>query len=342
MKKFSYKKGKAVIRTLKEPVIKKKKYNFDRIIYFIIIAIILGWLLRKLYNKTMWINGDGQMLMEKVDVNFTANIKIEDIFIKEGDTVNTNTKLFNFYTRELDGDTSLLLQNSNRKENYENDQKDIDQKIALLRVKLKFLRQKYSIAHAQEQRFMKLVLLDVHTVNEVESATNRRLNLLGEIELVKNEIAVLLAQKNVMDTINKRYGFYGNGGGDFASTYVSPIKGIVGQISKSSKEACYVTENVMTIHNTQKVYVKAYFNLRDLSKIKKGELVHVVFPDKSISQGVINKTYIATYKSPSEFQKKYEPTTRNILAEIIPIKKEDIPNWVKYYKLNLKVRINTF
>ena len=128
-------------------------------------------------------------------------------------------------------------------------------------------------------------------------------------------------------------------GGNFGNTYASPIKGVVGQILKNSEESCYKTENVMTIHNIEKVFIKAYFDLRDLAEVQKGNIVTVEFPDKTRSQGIINKLYISTYRAPSEFQKKYEPTERNILAEIIPLEKEQIPEWGKFYKLNLKVKI---
>ena len=74
MKKFTYTKGKAVIRTLKEPKIKKKKLNFDRIIYFLILIGLFFWLVSFAYKKTKWIYGNGQMLMEKVDVNFTNDL----------------------------------------------------------------------------------------------------------------------------------------------------------------------------------------------------------------------------------------------------------------------------
>lgn len=95
----------------------------------------------------------------------------------------------------------------------------------------------------------------------------------------------------------------------------------------------------MTIHDVEKVFIKAYFDLKDLAHIKKGSIVLVEFPDKTISEGIINKLYISTYKAPTEFQKKYEPTERNILTEIVPLDKEQIPEWGKFYKLNLKVKI---
>ena len=161
------------------------------------------------------------------------------------------------------------------------------------------------------------------------------LNIDGDIQLLENELYFLRMQKrnlNPDSTISI-------GGGNFGNSYISPINGVVGQILKNSEESCYKTENVMTIHDVEKVFIKAYFNLKDLAHIKKGDIVLVEFPDKTVSEGIINKLYISTYKAPTEFQKKYEPTERNILTEIIPLDKEQVSEWGKFYKLNLKVKI---
>ena len=117
MRKFSYKTNTAKIRTLKEPKIKKRKFNIDRMIFLILIACVIGWLLSFVYNKTAWIEGNGQMLMEKVDVNFTNDIRVKKIFINEGDTVKLGDKLFNYFQDTFDGGANIVLKNIDRKEN---------------------------------------------------------------------------------------------------------------------------------------------------------------------------------------------------------------------------------
>jgi len=46
------------------------------------------------------------------------------------------------------------------------------------------------------------------------------------------------------------------------------------------------------------------------------------------------------YEAPEEFQKTYEPTERNILAEIIPINDVQKSQWATYHKLNIKLEIS--
>ena len=338
MRKFTYKENTATIRTLKEPKVKKKKWNIDRVIYFMILIFVVIWLLSFVYKKTVWIEGNGQVLMEKVDVNFTNDIRVKDIFINEGDTVNLGKKLFNYYQNDFDSDASIVLKGIDKKEKRNKDLQNIQKELLRKRIQVNNLKKRFSLLELQEKKITKLILLDVYTKNKLDEIISQKLLLKNQLDLLKNEVFYLYTQKKLLN--NNNYGSIGTGGlGGFRNTYSSPITGVIGQILKNSEESCYKAENVMTIHNIEKVFIKAYFNLKDLGMVKKGAIVEVEFPDKSYSKGIINKLYISTYKAPSEFQKKYEPTERNILAEIIPIDQNQIKEWGKFYKLNLKIKI---
>lgn len=336
MRKFTYKKNTATIRTLKEPKIKKKKLNLDRLLYIIIILILVFLLGKYIYKKTVWIEGNGQVLMDKVDVNFTNDVRVKEIFINEGDTVKLGDNLFNYFQNDFDSDASIVLKNLDKKERLNGNLQGLLKDILSKRIALKNLKNRLQLLDKQEESIKKLILLDVYTKNKLDQVITEKLLLQNSIELLKNELYFLYAQKKAIKNTNP---IYGGGNGGFGNSYKSPIKGVIGQILKNSEESCYKTENVMTIHNIEKVFIKAYFNLKDLAKVNKGSIVTIEFPDKTFSKGIINKLYISTYKAPSEFQKKHEPTERNILAEIIPIQKEQTKEWGKFYKLNLKVRI---
>lgn len=338
MRKFTYKRNTAIIRTLKEPQIKKKKLNIDRILYFILIACILFFGINFIYNKTVWVEGNGQVFMEKVDVNFTNDIRVKEIFIHEGGTVEVGDTLFNYYQDAFDGDANLMVKNIERKERRSKSIQDIENDVTRIQVQLRNLSKRLQLLEHQAKQTAKLILLDVYTKNKLDDITNQKLLVQNQVDLLRSELVLLQRQKQQLNS--NSYALSGGIGSNFGSTYVSPIKGVIGQILKNSEESCYKAENVMTIHNVEKVFIKAYFNLKDVAKIEKGSIVDVEFPDKSISKGVIHKVYISTYRAPSEFQKKYEPTERNILAEIIPLHKEQIPEWGKYHKLNLKVKVD--
>jgi len=40
---------------------------------------------------------------------------------------------------------------------------------------------------------------------------------------------------------------------------------------------------------------------------------------------------------PEEFQKKYEPTTRTVAADLYPLNNEEAKKWKAYYKMSVKI-----
>ena len=67
----------------------------------------------------------------------------------------------------------------------------------------------------------------------------------------------------------------------------------------------------------QKPYIKAFFEQKDLLSLEKGRPVEIEFPDGIKVSGKISRLYSATLAQPPEFQKKYEPTHRNVVVDVI-------------------------
>ena len=69
-------------------------------------------------------------------------------------------------------------------------------------------------------------------------------------------------------------------------------------------------------------------------------VVNIPFPDEVSYQGIIQRVYVATYEAPSEFQKKYEPTERNIMAHIVPLDPSMTKIWSTYHKLSVAITLS--
>jgi len=340
MKNFSYNKKESRIRTLKEPKRKKKKMNFDRVLYFIVIGIGLFFLVRHMYKKLAWIQGNGMVLMQKVDVNFTEDIRVKDIYVLAGDTVCRSQKLFSYASNQFDNEASMQLNLITGTQSNQNEYLKYQQQIALKQNRLRNLRRQLVTIEKQISTHTKLVLLDALTKTSLLATQNTKEQIVMQIQLLQGELALLGQFKGAIHKVNTQQ--LNSQNQVLQNTYVSPIDGIVGQLFKTSEESCYKTETVMTIHNPKEVYIDAYFKLEDLKYVKKGNQVKVVFPDKSISIGIIQTVYISTYEAPSEFQKKYEPTERNLLVKIVPQHNEDMELWKSFYKLEVELRIGKY
>ncbi|MDE0472159.1 MAG: hypothetical protein OXH57_09485, partial [Ekhidna sp.] len=84
MKKFDYKKKPSIIRTLKEPPKKKKKINWDRVLFLGAIFVGLFFLLRHVYRSIAIVEADGQVILESIRVNFINDIRLKDLYVTEG------------------------------------------------------------------------------------------------------------------------------------------------------------------------------------------------------------------------------------------------------------------
>jgi hypothetical protein len=124
--------------------------------------------------------------------------------------------------------------------------------------------------------------------------------------------------------------------------FTCPINGNITRIHKQPYEVALKTETICAIHQPNDVHIKGFFNQEDLKYLNAGDIVTVEFPDGTKSKGLVDRFYSATYILPEEFQKKFEPTTRTLAADILPIGENDLEVWKKYYKLSVKVTKRTF
>jgi hypothetical protein len=93
----------------------------------------------------------------------------------------------------------------------------------------------------------------------------------------------------------------------------------------------------MAIHKNTPMYVKGFFSQEDLNYFKVGDHVNIEFPDGSKSKGMISRFNYSTIQLPEEFQKRYEPTTRTIAADIYPLDTAEYVHWKAFYKLGVVI-----
>ena len=96
---------------------------------------------------------------------------------------------------------------------------------------------------------------------------------------------------------------------------------------------------ILRILNSKDVMVHGFFEMKYIEEVQPNRQVRVSFPNGEYTTGYIRRVFLSTSESPKEFQKKYEPTNRYIVAEISPSNMEDKDLWTKYDKLLLNLRI---
>lgn len=339
MKNFSYKHQPSVLNVLKEPPKQTKKFNLDRSIFIAIISLLVICFIRFLVIKLAFIEVDGQISLEKLNVNFTNDIRLSEIWINESESVKPGDTLFS-YVNNVYNESSVIERQIKEYDQISKNKVELQFEIQKLEIDVKKTLRQLELLRIEYKKSSELVLLDIMTSKELgaiqDDINKAELNLwhLRQELNLKNNLYVNL--RKTPSNVRSKISYSPQN----MSYYITPIEGLIGQINFSPNEVCYETQSMLTIHNTEKVNIKAYFNQEALQDLDRGTQVEIEFPDGSQSSGFISNISVATYELPSEFQKKYEPTQRSILATVEPQNNDDLELWKRFYKMNVKVSIN--
>ncbi len=344
MQEFSFRQGNATIRHLKEMPAPKKKINIDRLLFVILLALVAVYAIFRLYKGLAIIEINGMVTMEKLDVHFTDDIRVNELFVEEGATIAEGDTLFRYTNQYFENDAASYMNIVSNKERIDREVIDIRRRL-LEKTSERTILQK----RLQEQRFdlqttRQLVSLAAVSKTEFDNQERDIASTEDKLELIRREVQFMNIQ---IDQLNGLKGEYSNmagiNGSAFQSRYYVALKeGLIGQIGVENNEVCYKGDEVLTIHQPRLVKVQAFFNQSEADEIEIGRTVTIQFPDGTKQKGSIDRFYVSTYELPPEFQKKYEPTTRSILVDIVPLNESDVRNWQQFYKMNVQVKLQRY
>ena len=356
MKNFTgFKYQESVLKTVEEPPI-KKKFNWDRFSFILLLIIGLVYFGYSYYKRIAFTSINGLVQLEKMAVNFTDDIRLLEFCTKEADAIERGDTLFVYTYEDKDqmrnslANISLKAQISGagNDRNFLRDIMNVRRQIAVARSEIQGYKAGLEIRKMEMEEQKKQILMGVDVAHKLPPLKSNIAALASDIRTTKRELyvyrkhlkALLAAQKkmeklkieSLQESANHDRQLY-----DQMHYYVSPTDGMIGQINNSPNEVCYKSENVMVIHQVTNLKIKAYFETSTVGKAHIGEQVDIEFPDGSLGKGIIDNFYISTYAMPPEFQKKYEPTERSVLADIVPINEEEAKRWISYYKMTVKI-----
>lgn len=342
MRNFSLQNKATVIKTLKEPPRAKQKVNWERRVYVLLLASLVLYVGHRIYNGYFIIHGNGQIRLAKTQVEFTDDIRLQSIFVAQGDTVAIGDSLFTYkYENHRANNFGITSETVKTPEWIMREKMRLKKEIAVKKIGLKEIGQQIAFKEEELDHKKELILLGVDDMEKHLTAIQSDLLKLAarkkasekEIYFLRKHLASIRAEQN----IDKKIRLHNANPVQPTKTYIATVDGIIGRIHMDPNEVCYEKENVLTIHQRESISIQAYFDLYEVNNIDRGDKVWVTFPDGSESEGIINNFFISTYRVPEEFQKKYEPTERNIVAEVIPVNEYEINNWFLFYKMDVQV-----
>lgn len=358
MKNISFKRNESVLRGLEIKEEKKTKAprNWDRIVYFGLLLVLAFFLLRYVVNNYFYIEADGQILFDNVEIRNTDDCRVIEFYRKEGDEVCIGDSLFSFIPDKPEGNfnsfgTYEFAMNQKKQGDVSWSEKEIFQVNEDIKLNNLVIREKNQLKKLYEkdlERIRNEVMLDVLPRNRLDDQLSKINQINYEIETLvgKNKLlGASLAQLNRMKRdLSQNGSALGNNGLDANGNplspnriFYSPLEGTVTNILKNQYEVALKDEVILSIHRPNNVYIKGFFKQEDLKSLAINDVVKLEFPDGSTGKGIIKRFYFTTYQLPEEFQKKYEPTTRSLSADIYPASKEDLMKWKTYWKMGVKI-----
>lgn len=376
MKSLNFQRNKSLFRVTNEKETKKKT-NWDRIVYLILLFLFMLFILYYILNKLLMVHAYGHVIIESTKIRLTDDARIAEMRVHEGDSVVVGDTLFT-YSLDLDQDISgpnaggaalsiAGLSGGSRgntdywwlKELY-----NVKKTIAINTIKVNENTELIKNFEGELKRMTNEVILDVlpkqrldYLQTEIYKLKAENLKLVGE----NNQLYGLMKTLKPFDSqtskpatignINISASNKGSGQKNYYRTdllfsgellsdlhyFTAPMDGLVTRIFIQPTETALKTEEILTLHKNRPAFIKAYFEQEDLANFKEGDIFKVTFPDGSTSHGMLKRFYIATYVLPEEFQKKYEPTTRSVAADIYPLNNEDLAKWKAFYKMGVDI-----
>lgn len=340
MKNFHIKQKAAVIKTLKEPPHPKQKINWQRWFWMALLAYIIFSLAQYIFHGVAIVHGEGQVELSKQAITFTNDIQVIDILVTEGNTVKEGDTLF-YYKNELDAtlNNQVTVLNHQPIDWILKEKLTIQKQIELKKIQLDVFNERIAFKTEELQHQKELVLLGVNhiesTLTEIQAAI---LRAKAQEKALKNEISYLrkhLSKLKRQEKQMQKMEYHNIEHLAATQCYIAKMDGIIGQINFNNNEVCYEKQDVMTIHKMNNISIKAYFDPEEIPYVEKGDHLDIKFPDGSKGKGIVHNFYVSTYALPSEFQKKYEPTERNIVVDILPLHELEASKWTKFYKMTV-------
>jgi len=369
MKSMNFQRNKSLIRVVNEQqkVKQKKQRNWDRILYVGLLGLFVLFMVYYFTAKYLYVHAYGHVIIENTHIRLTDDARIIEFYVHEGDSIQKNDTLFSYALDrddDINGHASQALSigsiNATGKDDWwVKELFALKKKITLNNIDISENVSLITNYKSEIKRLSNEVILDVLPKSRLEFVQNELFKLSTEnqkLQRENNELNGLIktlgpsTNKSKYSASNiKLNSSTANQFNDLSKLafseellsdpkyFKSPINGISTRIFIHNFETVLKSEEIMSIHQARPAYIKAYFEQEDLRYFDVGDIFNVEFPDGTSSKGVLKRFYIATYTLPEEFQKKYEPTTRSIAADIYPLDTTELVKWRAFYKMSVDI-----
>lgn len=297
------------LRTVDEVSVKQQKANWSQRFYILFLFALIFAVGFYIFNKVYYVRGYGQIQVEKTSIQYLDDIKIKKIYVQENKSVQMGTRLFDFERDDRTADLTTVMVRNPR-----NDLLALKKELAFAINELQRLNREYDFYAQKQKRYERLNIIGTIAPEELSALDERLVMLAGRIEEQKGDIDALKEQQRMNNQSQSPLPKVFN----TVEYCTASAAGRILKIYSGENEVVLKGTTIMDVQNGDNISMRAYFELADAENIHVGSNVIVQFPDGSKASGIIHRFSLTTIPQPVEFQQKYEPTHRSIVAQIVP------------------------
>jgi len=323
-----------------EVAVKKKRMNWDRLVYLTILFAIVCSLLVYLVRNYYFIVAPGQVVKESYLVLLPYDIRINTLLVEEEDSVVAGQPLFRFERDFRLSNDDLLTSTRSVDEWITKERFSAERNIRIKEVEIE-QNERYIAKYQKQLDKLKLgVVIEVANRKDVEASEFDILKLRGENNILIEEINYWENYLSKLPRYRKDYETkllrqLGEKGG--ATEFLSPIHGRIAELNFKQYEVAYKGEPLLNIEQ-EDAYIKAYIPQKEFGSVVAGDVVTIIFPNKTKSKGVIDKIYSQLERLPPEYQDEAGPRVRSLLAIVRPMDQNAMEQWKLNDKMNVEIR----
>lgn len=323
---------------------KKKRINWDRMVYLAILFAILGSLLFYLIKNFYFISAPGLVVKESYAVLLPYDIRIDQLYVAEDDSVTSGDDLLAFERDFRIDDNTLINSTRSVDEWITKERFSANRNIRVKTVEIEENNKRIEKIEEQIAKLEKLVILDVSGANRIEQYEMEIVGLNSQNRILQEEIKYwrgYLAdlprykeeyQSTLLEQLNAN---------SAVTVFKAPISGRIANINYKQYDLVYKGDIILNIE-LQDEYVRAYIAQDEYGSIFEGDIVNVIFPDNKRSKGVIEKIYRNLEQLPPEYQDDTRSTVRRFLAIVRPLNEEEQEEWRLNNNLSVEIRKRRF
>lgn len=318
----------------------KRRRNWDRIIYMIILWTILISLIIYIGRKTFLVSCEGELITEGFEIKFMEDVRVTKYFIQLNTMVKVGDTLFHFMPSET-YDTMQIHQNNFLADDwFEREIINTDKSIGLKDAMISEKSRQYLIARKELRQLEKEVFLDITNQGEIERKKTLMNSLSGEISGLKKEVSYLQNYREDLLSRMEEKGSMLEKQDKMSRNlyYTAPVGGKVSQINNREGEINYKSDVVMEVVDPQSVTISGYVEQGDISQFEVGSKVRIEFPGGERSIGKVSFISYNAEELPVYLQKPNDDDLMRLKVIVDPWDDKELKKWPLHYN-NIKVKV---